>query len=122
MYTKFRYETRYYYSDNDTDLDTSPKWYNPVLTPYNPIMWSYIMSFIQASSHIFVPQMPPFITGVTHWESVSFFLFRLVIYTHIKQECMSMHVLRCTQMQNVYVSDVYVSYMGLCHFKLHVSL
>ena len=77
MYTKFRYETLECYDGND--VDTGPEWYNPVLHPYNPIMWSYIVSFIQAASHMFVPQLPPFITGVTHWESVSVFLFRYVI-------------------------------------------
>ena len=75
MYTRFRYETKECF-DNDTDLETGPHWYNPVLTPYNPIMWSYIVSMIQASSHMFVPQLPPFITGVTHWEALSVFLFR----------------------------------------------
>lgn len=43
-------------------------WFNPVYLPYNPglIQWSYIVSFIQATSHMFVPQMPPYITGVPH--------------------------------------------------------
>ncbi len=48
---------------------------NPVYLPYNPLLWSYIVSFIQATSHMFVPQMPPYITGVTHWESLSQFLW-----------------------------------------------
>ncbi|XP_065899514.1 uncharacterized protein [Dysidea avara] len=76
MYTKFSYETKECYDHNSSELDTGPKWYNPVLTPYNPIMWSYIISFMQASSHMLVPQLPPFITGVTHWEAVSVFLCR----------------------------------------------
>jgi len=76
MYTKFSYETKECYDDGNGDLDTGPKWYNPVLTPYNPIMWSYIVSMIQASSHMFVPQLPPYITGVTHWEALSVFLCR----------------------------------------------
>ena len=76
MYVKFSYEALSCYGGND--IHTGPKWYNPVLHPYNPIMWSYIVSFIQASSHMFVPQLPPFITGVTHWESVYIFLFRYV--------------------------------------------
>ena len=78
MYTKFRYETKAEY-ENETELDRDPTWYNPVLIPYNPILWSYIVSLIQASSHMFVPQMPPFITGVTHWEGVYTFLCRYVI-------------------------------------------
>ena len=77
MYTKFRYETKAEY-ENETELDRDPTWYNPVLIPYNPIMWSYIVSIIQAGSHMFVPQLPPFITGVTHWEATTNFLFRYV--------------------------------------------
>ena len=49
-------------------------WLNPVYLPYNPLIWTYIVSAIQALSHMFVPQMPPYITGVTHWESLHVFL------------------------------------------------
>jgi len=70
-----------YCFDNDTDWKIGLKFYNSVLNPYSPILWSYIVSFIQASSHMFVPQLPPFITGVTHWEALSVFLFR---YIHAK--------------------------------------
>ena len=78
MYTKFRYETEEYYDRYNNNVKTEPVWYNPVLHPYNPIMWSYVVSLIQASSHMLVPQLPPFITGVTHWESLYVFLFRFV--------------------------------------------
>lgn len=78
MYTKFRYETEECYDRYDNDVKTKPEFYNPVLHPYNPIMWSYVVSVIQASSHFLVPQLPPFITGVTHWESVHTFLCRFV--------------------------------------------
>lgn len=50
-------------------------WLNPVYLPYNPIVWSYIVSVIQASSHGGMPQLPPYITGVTHWESFHAFLY-----------------------------------------------
>ena len=82
MYTKFRYETKAEY-ENETESDRDPTWYNPVLIPYNPIMWSYIVSIIQAGSHMFVPQLPPFITGVTHWEATTTFLFRYVNCNHL---------------------------------------
>ena len=42
--------------------------------PYNPLIWTYIVSAIQALSHMFVPEMPPYIAGVTHWESLHIFL------------------------------------------------
>ncbi|XP_053402941.1 uncharacterized protein LOC128558118 [Mercenaria mercenaria] len=48
-------------------------WYNPTTIASNPILWSYIISFIQASSHLAVPQMPPYITGLHHWESMHAF-------------------------------------------------
>lgn len=38
-------------------------WYNPTTTATNPLIWSYAMSFLQASSHMSVPQLPPYITG-----------------------------------------------------------
>ena len=51
-------------------------WLNPVYLPYNPILLSYIVSIIQALSHMLVPEMPPYITGVTHWESIHVYLWR----------------------------------------------
>ncbi|CAC5382997.1 unnamed protein product [Mytilus coruscus] len=38
-------------------------WYNPTNLYTHPLIWSYAISFIQASSHMIVPQMPPNITG-----------------------------------------------------------
>ncbi|XP_071144153.1 uncharacterized protein [Mytilus edulis] len=50
-------------------------WYNPTSYGTNPFIWSYVISFIQAISHIAVPQMPPYITGVEHWESVRAYMY-----------------------------------------------
>jgi len=85
MYTKFRHDTAHCYDGNDSDIHTSQHWYNPVLIPYHPFIWMYIVSLIQAASHMVVPQMPPFITGVTHWEAMHVFLFRYcIIYVQVK--------------------------------------
>jgi hypothetical protein len=40
-------------------------WYNPTTLPTNPIIWTYVMSLIQATSHIGAPQLPPYITGTS---------------------------------------------------------
>lgn len=37
---------------------TNP-WYNPTTWPTNPIIWSYVMSFIQALSHVATGTLPP---------------------------------------------------------------
>lgn len=50
-------------------------WYNPTTLGTNPIMWSYIISFIQASSHMVVPQLPPYITGKVKQEKSRKILF-----------------------------------------------
>lgn len=38
-------------------------WYNPTTYGTNPLIWSYIVSLIQATSHVILPQIPPNITG-----------------------------------------------------------
>lgn len=38
-------------------------WYNPTTWPTNPLIWSYAISFLQASSHMTEPQIPPNISG-----------------------------------------------------------
>ncbi|CAC5396423.1 unnamed protein product [Mytilus coruscus] len=38
-------------------------WYNPTNLYTHPFIWSYVISAIQALSHMVVPQMPPNITG-----------------------------------------------------------
>ncbi|KAK3597066.1 hypothetical protein CHS0354_022071 [Potamilus streckersoni] len=48
-------------------------WYNPTYLWANPIIWSYLASIVQAGSHMCSPQLPPYITGVDHWESLPAF-------------------------------------------------
>lgn len=76
-------------------------WLNPVYLPYNPIIWSYIVSVIQASSHMLVPQMPPYITGVTHWESLHHFLWH---YNGPRQCCYKILALLCFPILSVSVA------------------
>lgn len=76
-------------------------WYNPVYLPYNPIIWSYIVSVIQALSHMFVPELPPYITGVTHWESIYMFLFR---YRGPRQCCYKIMGILCFPVLSVAVA------------------
>ena len=49
----------WYYSFRHDDQP----WYNPTSYDTNPIIWSYIVSLIQATSHVILPQIPPNITG-----------------------------------------------------------
>lgn len=70
----FYEEVRLPDDDNATGIYKYYPFFNPVYLPYNPLIWSYIVSFVQATSHFFVPQLPPYITGVTHWESIHVFL------------------------------------------------
>ncbi|XP_061171881.1 uncharacterized protein LOC133181379 [Saccostrea echinata] len=51
-------------------------WYNPTNWYTNPLIWSYGISFLQASSHMTESQIPAFITGVTHWESLHMFFLK----------------------------------------------
>jgi hypothetical protein len=41
---------------------TNP-WYNPTTWPTNPMIWSYVMSFIQALSHLATGTLRPYISG-----------------------------------------------------------
>jgi len=43
--------------------------YNPTIWACNPLIWAYISSLVESASHLLVPQLPPYITGVNHWES-----------------------------------------------------
>ncbi|KAL3837479.1 hypothetical protein ACJMK2_022833 [Sinanodonta woodiana] len=48
-------------------------WYNPTCLWANPIIGSYLASIAQAGSHMCSPQLPPYITGNDHWESLPVF-------------------------------------------------
>ena len=72
LYDQWRYDAPYL--DDMRYNGTRRPWYDPVRTPYHPILWSYVLAAVQASSHFFVPQLPPFITGLRHWEGVWVFL------------------------------------------------
>ncbi|CAG2198946.1 unnamed protein product [Mytilus edulis] len=53
------------------------RWYNPTNIYSNPLVWSYIVSFMQTASHLVVPQLPPNVTGTNYWESyTSFFTIK----------------------------------------------
>lgn len=43
--------------------------YNPTTWATNPLIWAYVSSFVESLSHLMVPQLPPYVTGVNHWES-----------------------------------------------------
>ncbi|CAC5397300.1 unnamed protein product [Mytilus coruscus] len=49
-------------------------WYNPTNWYINPLIWSYIISFVQAFSHGFEQEIPPNISGASHWESLHVFV------------------------------------------------
>ncbi|CAG2253296.1 unnamed protein product [Mytilus edulis] len=50
-------------------------WYNPTNWYTNPLIWSYIISLVQASSHGFEQEIPPEYSGASHWESLHVFLW-----------------------------------------------
>ncbi|VDI82422.1 Hypothetical predicted protein [Mytilus galloprovincialis] len=50
-------------------------WYNPTNWYTNPLIWSYIISFVQAYSHIYEQEIPPYISGAGHWESLHLYLW-----------------------------------------------
>lgn len=78
-------------------------WLNPVYlhalqTSYLEL---YIVSAIQALSHIFVPEMPPYIAGVTHWESLHIFLCQ---YKSLWQFCYRIMFFVCCPILSVSVA------------------
>ncbi|XP_078366136.1 uncharacterized protein LOC144650355 isoform X2 [Oculina patagonica] len=36
---------------------------------FNPVLWAFVLSFLQAFSHIFEPKIPPRVDGTQHWMS-----------------------------------------------------
>jgi len=60
-------------------IDGNP-WYASTESYANPLLWIYICSFCESCSHIIVPQLPPYITGVNHWETTLTFFFKFDRY------------------------------------------